>query len=160
MASRPATRRSARPPDPPGRARTAGNPVPRRTLIGHSAFEFFLTFVLLFGVVTIVRWVIGPSAVARAVPHIHLQLLIIGGAIALLGTASGGSENPARQLGPAIASGQTRFLWAYLLAPMLAAVLAAAARRAIQPARQVMTHRLGGPAARLRYRLAGNRGSG
>jgi glycerol uptake facilitator protein/aquaporin Z len=223
--------------------------------------------VLLFGVVTIVRWVIGPSSVARAIPHIHLQLLVIGtavglliaglilsppgrasgghmnpaislamwrfgvfpaagllpytaaqlagsvlgaraagavwgsaaarppvsyavlqpaagwaagqlfgtetlsmfviglclsvprlagavpwivglfigGAIALLGTASGGSENPARQLGPAIASGQTRFLWAYLLAPMLAAMLAAAARRAIHPARQVMTHRLGGP---------------
>jgi 2-polyprenyl-6-methoxyphenol hydroxylase-like FAD-dependent oxidoreductase len=69
----------------------------------------------------------------------------IGGAIALLGTASGGSENPARQLGPAIASGQTRFLWAYLLAPMLAAVLAAAARRAIHPGRRVITHRLCGP---------------
>jgi glycerol uptake facilitator-like aquaporin len=270
MASRPATVRSAGQPDPPGRARRAENPVSLRTLIWHSALEFSLTFVLLFGVVTIVRWVIGPSAVARAVPHIHLQLLIvgtavgllltglilsppgrasgghmnpaislamwrfgvfpaagllpytaaqlagsalgamaagavwgsaaalppvsyavlqpaagqlfatetlsmfvivlvigvclsvprlagavpwivglfIGGAIALLGTASGGSENPARQLGPAIASGQTRFLWAYLLAPMLAAVLAAAARRAIHPARRVMTHRLGGPAAR------------
>jgi hypothetical protein len=72
----------------------------------------------------------------------------IGGGIALLGTASGGSENPARQFGPAIASGQTRFLWAYLLAPVLAAVLAAAARRAIHPARQVMTHRLCGPGAR------------
>jgi hypothetical protein len=46
--------------------------------------------------------------------------------------------------------GQTRFLCAYLLAPMLAAVLAAAARQAIHPAGQVMTHRLGGPAARPR----------
>ncbi len=50
----------------------------------HSALEFLLTFVLLFGVVTIVRWVIGPSAVARAIPHIHLQILIIGTAVGLL----------------------------------------------------------------------------
>lgn len=247
-----------------------GNPIPLRTITGHSALEFLLTFVLLFGVVTIVRWVIGPSAISRAIPHIHLELLIIGiavgllitglilsppgrasgghmnpaislamwrfgvfpaagllpytaaqlagsvlgalaagavwgsaaarppvsyaalqpapgwgagqlfgtetlsmfvivltiglclsvprlagavpwivglfigGAIALLGTTSGGSENPARQFGPAIASGQTRFLWAYLVAPMLTAVLAAAARRAIHPARQVMTHWLCG----------------
>jgi glycerol uptake facilitator-like aquaporin len=274
MASRPATGHSASQPDPSSRARRAGNPISLRTIIWHSALEFLLTFVLLFGVVTIVRWVIGPSAVARAIPHIHLQLLIIGtavgllitalilsppgrasgghmnpaislamwrfgvfpaagllpyaaaqlagsvlgalvagavwgsaaarppvsyavlqpaagwaaaqlfatetlsmfvivliiglclsvprlagavpaivglligGAIALLGTASGGSENPARQFGPALASGQTRFLWAYLLAPVLAAVLAAAARQAIHPARQVMTHRLSGPAAR------------
>jgi glycerol uptake facilitator-like aquaporin len=83
---------------------------------------------------------------AGAVPW--LVGLFIGGAIALLGTASGGSENPARQLGLAIASGQTRFLWAYLLAPMLAAVLAAAARRAIHPTRRVMTHQLSGPAAK------------
>jgi glycerol uptake facilitator-like aquaporin len=245
-----------------------------RTIIWHSALEFLLTFVLLVGVVTIVRWVIGPSAVARAVPHIHLQLLVVGtavgllvaglilsppgrasgghmnpaislamwrfgvfpaagvlpytmaqlagsavgalaagaawgsaaarppvsyaalqpapswgvgqlfgtealsmfvivliiglclsvarlagavpwivgllvgGAIAGLGTFSGGSDNPARQFGPALNSGETRFLWVYLLAPVLAAVLAAAARRAIHPARQVMTHRLCGPAAR------------
>ena len=64
-------------------------------------------FVLLFGVVTIVRWVIGPSAVARAVPQIHLQLLIIGTAVGLLvtglilspaGRASGGHMNPAISL--------------------------------------------------------------
>jgi glycerol uptake facilitator protein/aquaporin Z len=78
-----------------------------RTIIWHSALEFFLTFVLLFGVVTIVRWVIGPSAVARAVPHIHLQLLVVGTAVGLLitglilsppGRASGGHMNPAISL--------------------------------------------------------------
>ncbi len=65
-------------------AREQGNVIPLRTVIGHSALEFLLTFVLLFGVVTIVRWVIGPSAVARAIPDIHLQLLIIGTAVGLL----------------------------------------------------------------------------
>jgi glycerol uptake facilitator protein/aquaporin Z len=248
--------------------------MPLRTIIWHSALEFLLTFALLFSVVTFVRWVIGPSAFSRAIPDIHLQLLIIGtavallvaglilspagrtsgghmnpaislamwrfgvfqaaavphylaaqlsgsalgalaagavwgsaaerhpvsyaalqpaagwgtgqlfgtevvsmfvivlvigfclsvrrlagavpwicgllvgGAIALLGTASGGSDNPARQFGPAVSSGQTRFLWVYLLAPMLGAALAAAARRAFHPDRHVMTHRLCGPAAR------------
>jgi glycerol uptake facilitator-like aquaporin len=78
-----------------------------RTIIWHSALEFLLTFVLLFGMVTIVRWVIGPSAVARALPHIHLQLLIVGIAVGLLitglilsppGRASGGHMNPAISL--------------------------------------------------------------
>ena len=54
---------------------------------------------LLFGVVTIVRWVIGPSAVARAMPHIHLQLLIIGTAVGLLITGAPGvlRRTPARR---------------------------------------------------------------
>jgi hypothetical protein len=51
---------------------------PPRTITLHSALEFLLTFELLFGVVTIVRWVIGPSAAARALPHVHLQLVILG----------------------------------------------------------------------------------
>jgi glycerol uptake facilitator-like aquaporin len=247
--------------------------MPSRAIVWRSVLEFLLTFVLLFGVVTFVRWAIGPSVVNRAIPQIHPELVIVGaavallvaglilsppgrvsgghmnpaislamwrfgvfpaagvlpyaaaqlagsalgalaagaiwraaaqrppvsyaalqptpawgaaqlfateavsmfvivliigfclsvrrlagavpwivgilvgGAIALLGTLSGGSDNPARQFGPALASGQTRFLWIYLLAPMLAAALAAAARRAIHPARQVTTHRLCGPAA-------------
>jgi glycerol uptake facilitator-like aquaporin len=99
----------------------------------------------MFVIVLTIGLCLSVPRLAGAVPW--LVGLFIGGAIALLGTASGGSENPARQLGPALASGQTRFLWAYLLAPMLAAVLAAAARRAIHPARRVMTHRLSGPAA-------------
>ena len=57
---------------------------PRTTIIWHSALEFLLTFVLLSGVVTIVRWVIGPSAIARAIPHIHLQLLVVGTVVGLL----------------------------------------------------------------------------
>ncbi|WP_457467796.1 aquaporin [Streptomyces sp. TE4109] len=38
--------------------------------------------------------------------------------IALLGPRSGGSANPARQLGPALMSGNTTHLWIYLLAPV------------------------------------------
>jgi glycerol uptake facilitator protein/aquaporin Z len=235
-----------------------------------SAIELILTSILLFGVVTIVRWVIGPSPISRAIPGIHAELWIVGAAvalllaglilsppgrasgghtnpaislamwrfgvfpgagvisysiaqllgsvfgvvaartvwghivaeppvvyaalqpgpgwstwelfvvealgvtviafvvglclavqrltsfvpwvvgslvglgIALLGTATGGSLNPARQFGPAVASGKTQFLWVYLLAPMFGAAIAAWLRRKIQRQRRVLTHRLCG----------------
>ena len=65
--------------------------------------------------------------------------------IVVLGTATGGSANPARQFGPAVISGQTRWLWVYLSAPILGALLAAQLRRVIQPRRRVSTHSLCGP---------------
>jgi glycerol uptake facilitator-like aquaporin len=243
---------------------------PSARLARDSAFEFVLTAVLLFGVVTIVRWVIGPSLISRAVPGIHIQLVVVGTAVGLLlvglilsppgmasgghtnpaislamwrfgvfpgagvapyaiaqllgsvvgvvaaravwgpvvaasavgyavlqpgprwstwglfaaealgmaviifivgvclavhrltpfvpwivgalvgtgiaalGTATGGSLNPARQFGPAVLSGVTQYLWVYLLAPMLGAELAVWFRRAIQSHRAVLTHRLCG----------------
>ncbi|MFD5065051.1 MIP/aquaporin family protein [Streptomyces sp. NPDC058394] len=49
-------------------------------------------------------------------------------AITLLGASTGGSANPARQFGPALAAGQPGFLWVYLLAPVLGAALAPVAR--------------------------------
>ena len=49
-----------------------------------SAIELILTSILLFGVVTIVRWVIGPSPISRAIPGIHAELWIVGAAVALL----------------------------------------------------------------------------
>jgi glycerol uptake facilitator-like aquaporin len=234
-----------------------------------SVFEFMLTFALLFGVTTIVRWVMGPSPVSRLVPQIHVQLVIVGAAVGLLlaglilsppgrasgghvnpaislamwrfgvfpgasvvpyaiaqllgsvlgvvaarevwgsvvsrppvvdavlqpgpgwsawesfaaeavgmaiiifavgvclarhrltplvpwvvgglvgmgivvlGTATGGSLNPVRQFGPAEVSGQTQFLWVYLLAPMVGAAVAACLQRAFQR-RRVLTHKLCG----------------
>jgi glycerol uptake facilitator protein/aquaporin Z len=239
-------------------------------LARHSVLELILTFTLLFGVTSIVRWVIGPSLISRVIPQIHAELLIVGAAvalllaglilsppgrasgghmnpaislamwrfgvfpgagvvpytiaqllgsvlgvvaaravwgqvvaeppvvyavlqpgpgwstgelfaaetlsmavivflvgtclavprlapfvpwvvgvligmaIALLGTSTGGSVNPARQFGPAAVSGQTHFLSVYLLAPMLGAVVAAWLRRTIQHRRAVLTHRLCG----------------
>jgi glycerol uptake facilitator-like aquaporin len=84
-------------------------------------------------------------AVPRMAPLVPWIVgVLIGMAIALLGTSTGGSVNPARQFGPAVASGQTRFLWVYLLAPMLGAVIAAWLRQMIQHRRDVLTHRLCG----------------
>jgi hypothetical protein len=53
-------------------------------LTWHSALELILTSLLLFGVVTIVRFVVGPSPISRAFPQIHLELLIVGAAVAVL----------------------------------------------------------------------------
>jgi glycerol uptake facilitator-like aquaporin len=55
--------------------------------------------------------------------------LSVGLVIAVLGPRSGGSINPARQFGPAAFSGQTTDLWIYLVAPILGAVVGAAAHR-------------------------------
>ncbi|GAA2564892.1 hypothetical protein GCM10010435_41740 [Winogradskya consettensis] len=43
---------------------------------------------------------------------------------AVLGTLTGGSANPARQLGPALLSGEARLLAVYLLAPIIGGLLA------------------------------------
>jgi glycerol uptake facilitator-like aquaporin len=247
----------------------APEPVTFGRLVRHSALELILTFFMLFGVTSIVRWVIGPSLISRTFPEIQVELLIVGAsvailiaglilsppgratgghmnpaislamwrfgvfpgvgvipyviaqllgsvlgvlvaravwgpvvaepsvayavlrpgpgwsdaelfvaetasmafivlvvgvclskprlapfvpwivgvaigtAIATLGTSTGGSVNPARQFGPAILSGQTRFLWAYLLAPMVGATIATWLRQRAQR-RCVLTHRLCG----------------
>ena len=239
-------------------------------ILRDSALELFLTFLQLFGVVSIVRWVIGPSPISQMIPEIHAELLIVGVAVAILiaglimsppgrmtgghmnpaislamwrfgvfpgagvvpyivaqlvgsvlgvviarqiwgqvvadapvayavlqpgpgwssvtlfvaetlsmativllvgvclavprlapfvpwvvggaiglaiavlGTSTGGSVNPARQFGPAALSGEMRFLWVYLLAPMVGALLAAWLRDFIQGHRFVLTHRLCG----------------
>ncbi len=252
-----------------GSPKNVKQPVSAR-LAQDSTFEFVLTAILLFGVVSIVRWVIGPSPISRAVPGIHIELVIVGAAVGLLlaalilsppgrasgghtnpaislamwrfgvfpaagvlpyavaqllgsavgvitarevwgpvvatqsvgyavlqpgpgwsiwglfagealgmaviifivgtclaalrlapfvpwivgalvgtgiaalGTSTGGSLNPARQFGPAIFSGVTRYLWVYLAAPMVGALLAAWIRQAIQSRRAVLTHRLCG----------------
>ena len=243
------------------------------TVIRHSVLELFLTSIMLFGVVTFVRFAIGPSPVSRALPQIHIQLLIVGAAvavlisglilsrpgkitgghmnpaislamwrfgvfpavgivpyivaqligsvlgvlaaravwgavveqppvlyaviqpapiwstvplfvaeligmgvivfavgyflsvarlaplvpwlvgiligsgIALLGTQTGGSLNPARQFGPAVVSGHTTELWVFLIAPMVGAELAARLLQTLQKRRQVLTHRLCGTQA-------------
>ena len=73
----------------------------------NSAYEAALTTVLLFGVASVVRWVIGPSPISRTIPGIHLELLLVGILVGLLlaglivsplGKVSGGHLNPAISL--------------------------------------------------------------
>jgi Major intrinsic protein len=83
------------------------NQVPLARILRDSALELLLTFCMLFGVTTIVRWVIGPSPISRLLPEIHAELLIVGLAVAILiaglilsppGRTTGGHMNPAISL--------------------------------------------------------------
>ncbi len=107
----------------------------------HSMLELILTAILLFGVTTVVRFVVGPSWISRAVPGIHVELLIVGVAVGLLlaglimsrpGKLSGGHINPA------ISLAMWRFrvfpgagVVPYVAAQLLGSVLGVLAARAI-----------------------------
>jgi glycerol uptake facilitator-like aquaporin len=84
-------------------------------------------------------------SVPRLAPFVPwLVGVLIGLGIALLGTQTGGSLNPARQFGPAVVGGHTVDLWVFLVAPMVGAELAARLLKAVQKRRSVLTHRLCG----------------
>ena len=53
-------------------------------------------------------------------------------AVLVGGPVSGASMNPARSLGPALASGQLAFPWIYLTAPLMGAVLAVGGCRCVR----------------------------
>lgn len=78
----------------------------------------------MMALIVLVGFILGYPRAVPVLPY------VIGGSvalvIALLGPRSGGSINPARQLGPAVFSGQTTDLWIYLIAPVLGAVLGSA----------------------------------
>jgi glycerol uptake facilitator-like aquaporin len=93
-------------------------------------------------IVFVVGYFLSNPRLAPKVPW--LVGILIGLGIALLGTQSGGSLNPARQFGPAIASAHTAQLWLFLIAPMVGAELGAQLLHRLQKRPQVLTHRLCG----------------
>src|ERR1700731_4147019 len=98
---------------------------------GWSSMSLFAAETLSMAVIVfLVRVCLAVPRLAPFVPWIVGG--VIGLAIAMLGTSTGGSVNPARQFGPAALSGQTRFLCVYLLAPMAGAMLATWAREMVQ----------------------------
>ncbi|MFK0159854.1 MIP/aquaporin family protein [Streptomyces sp. NPDC090499] len=97
---------------------------------GWSAGTLFAAETVSMGVIVLlVGLFLAAPRLARLVPW--LVGLLIGTAIALLGTTTGGSVNPARQFGPAVVAARPDFLWVYLLAPLLGALLAAALRNGL-----------------------------
>jgi MIP family channel proteins len=88
-----------------------------QAFLWEAVLTFFLVFVIL-AVATDTRAVGEAAAIA------------IGGTVGLDamfgGPITGASMNPARSLGPAIASGHTTAVWVYLTAPFLGAAVAAA----------------------------------
>ncbi|GAV81941.1 MIP domain-containing protein [Cephalotus follicularis] len=91
------------------------------------ALEFIITFNLLF-VVTAVATdtrAVGELAGIAVGATVLLNILIAG-------SSSGGSMNPVRTLGPAVAAGNYRKLWIYLLAPTLGAIAGAGIYTAVK----------------------------
>ncbi len=109
---------------------------------GWSTLELFVTEA--FGMAVIVFLVGLSLTVQRLAPFVPWIVgALVGIGIAVLGTATGGSLNPARQFGPAVVSGHTQFLWVYLVAPMMGAAVEASPD-ILTLRRKVLTHRLCG----------------
>ncbi|KAG2680548.1 hypothetical protein I3843_11G104400 [Carya illinoinensis] len=84
------------------------------------AIELIITFILLF-VVTAVATdtrAVGELAGIAVGATVMLNILVAG-------PSTGGSMNPVRTLGPAVAAGNYKALWLYLVAPTLGALLGA-----------------------------------
>ncbi|XP_047315690.1 probable aquaporin NIP5-1 [Impatiens glandulifera] len=84
------------------------------------ALEFLITFNLLF-VVTAVATdtrAVGELAGIAVGATVMLNILVAG-------PSSGGSMNPVRTLGPAVATGNYTSLWIYIIAPTLGAIAGA-----------------------------------
>ena len=110
-------------------------------ILRDSALELLLTFLMLFGVISIVRWVIGPSPISRMIPEIHAKLFIVGVGVAILiaglilsppGRTTGGHMNPA------ITLAMWRFgvfrgvgVAPYIIAQLLGSVLGGLAARVV-----------------------------
>lgn len=110
---------------------------------GWSAAPLFAAELIGMGVIVFaVGYFLSIPRLAPLVPW--LVGILIGLGIALLGTETGGSLNPARQFGPAVISEHTAGLWVFLVAPMVGAELAARLLHAFQKRRHVLTHRLCG----------------
>jgi glycerol uptake facilitator protein/aquaporin Z len=127
-----------------GRALTT-SPVSWAALQPASSWRWWMFFPAEALTMAVIVFVVGvclaSPRLSRLVPAV--VGLLVGGAIAALGTVTGGSANPARQFGPAVWAGQTHLLWAYLTAPIVGALVGPAVRDALQR-RRVPTARLCG----------------
>ncbi|GAA4821038.1 aquaporin [Actinomycetospora corticicola] len=82
--------------------------------------EVLITFLLMLVIISVATDErVAPAAVGPAVGFALAAAVLIGGPV------SGGAVNPARALGPEIVSGTFTAFWAYLVGPIVGAVLAA-----------------------------------
>jgi MIP family channel proteins len=105
-----------------GNVANLGATVPAGSDLQSLVIELILTFILMFVIMAVAT---DTRAVGEA------AAIAIGGTVALeamfAGPICGASMNPARSIGPALASGQLGSLWVYLVGPVLGALAGAAA---------------------------------
>lgn len=91
-------------------------------------FEILLTFILMFVILNV-----STGAKEKGI----MAGTAIGSVVALeamfAGPVCGASMNPARSIAPALVSGQLSYLWIYLTAPVIGALLAVPGCRCVQP---------------------------
>ena len=114
----------------PGEPADLGATVPSVGVAAALGYEIVLTAFLMFVIVAVATDSRAVAAVAG---------VAIGGAVAMGslvgGGATGASLNPARTLGPAIASGTWTDIWIYLVGPPLGALVGALAYASVASAR-------------------------
>ena len=98
---------------------TLGTTIPAGSLVQSFVIEFLLTFVLVSVILAVSR-----RAFTKRIGPAILIGSVVGFASILAGPISGASMNPARSLGPAVISGQLRYMWIYLIAPTAGALAA------------------------------------
>ncbi|KAL4651140.1 hypothetical protein ACB092_01G138800 [Castanea dentata] len=108
------------------------------------ALEFIITFNLLFVVTAVATDTRAVGELAGIAVGATVMLNIL-----MTGPSSGGSMNPVRTLGPAVAAGNYKDLWVYLVAPTLGAIAGAGTytlvklreEDVVEPPRQVRSFR-------------------
>jgi aquaporin Z len=98
---------------------TLGATLPAGTALQSFVLELLLTFFLMFVILSVSTGAREKGLMAG---------VAVGAVIALealfAGPICGASMNPARSLAPALVSGRVEYLWVYLLAPVVGALLA------------------------------------
>jgi glycerol uptake facilitator-like aquaporin len=102
-------------------------------ILRDSVLELILTALMLFGVTTIVRWVVGPSPLSRTVSAVEPELLIVGASVTILIAGlilSPAGKKTGAHMNPAISLAMWRFgvfpgaaVVPYIVAQLLGSVL-------------------------------------
>jgi len=96
-----------------------GTTIPSGSVFQAFVMETLLSFLLMFVILNISTSTKEKDLIAG---------MVVGATIALealfAGPITGASMNPARSLGPALVSGHLQYVWIYLTAPVLGAILA------------------------------------